>query len=134
MDKILKFLEENPLQYCATVGLDGKPKVRPFQMTFSDKDSPIYCTGARKEVYKELAANPHLEISVSTMTRWLRISGKAVWLDDKKMTQRIIEHSMLVRSIYKSAENEDLKVFYFADAIATLSDFSGKPPYTVKLN
>lgn len=134
MDRILEFLKDNPLQYCATIGLDGKPKVRPFQMMFNDEDKLIYCTGARKEVYKELAANPYLEISVSTMTSWLRISGKAVWLDDIKIKQKIIEHSALVRSIYKSADNEDLKAFYIADATATLSDFRGKPPYTVKLN
>lgn len=131
MNRILKFLEENPLQYCATVGLDGKPKVRPFQMIFSDEDKLIYCTSARKEVYKEFAANPYLEISVSTMSSWLRISGKVEWVECKEIKQKVLDCSRLVKAIYKSADNEDLKVFYIADATATLSDFSGKPPYTV---
>lgn len=133
MNRIIKFLEENPLQYCATMGMDGKPKVRPFQMIFSDEDKLIYCTGARKEVYKELAANPYLEISVSTMSRWLRISGKVEWVEGKEIKQKVLDCSSLVKSIYKSADNEDLKVFYIADATATISDFSGAP-YTVKLN
>ena len=30
MSDVTKFLEKNPIQYLATVGLDGKPKVRPF--------------------------------------------------------------------------------------------------------
>lgn len=31
MNEVVKFLTENPVQYFATIGLDGKPKVRPFQ-------------------------------------------------------------------------------------------------------
>ena len=30
MNKVVKFLQENPVQYLATVGRDGKAKCRPF--------------------------------------------------------------------------------------------------------
>ena len=69
MDKVFAFLKENPLQYCATVGLDGKPKVRPFQMMYREGGNLFFCMGAGKAVYAELINNPNLEISVSTMSR-----------------------------------------------------------------
>lgn len=30
MNEVVKFLQENPVQYLATVGRDGKAKCRPF--------------------------------------------------------------------------------------------------------
>ena len=134
MDKVFAFLKENPLQYCATVGLDGKPKVRPFQMMYHEGGNLYYCTGAKKDVYAELNNNPYIEISVSTMERWLRIRGRVVWVDDIKAKEKVISTSPLVNSIYKTAENPVLKVFYIADAEAIIADFSGKPPETYKLN
>lgn len=134
MNKVFDFLKENPLQYCATVGLDGKPKVRPFQMMYHEGGNLYYCTGAKKDVYAELNNNPYIEISVSTMERWLRIRGRVVWVDDRKTKEKIIAISPLVKSIYKTADNPVLKVFYIADADAVIADFSGKPPEVYKLN
>lgn len=134
MDKVFEFLKENPLQYCATVGLDGKPKVRPFQMMYHEDGNLYYCTGAKKDVYAELNKNPYIEISVSTMERWLRIRGRVVWVDDIKAREKVIAVSPLVKSIYKTADNPVLKVFYIADAEAVIADFSGKPPEVYKLN
>lgn len=134
MEKVFEFLKENPLQYCATVGLDGKPKVRPFQMMFREGGDLYYCTGAKKDVYAELNRTPYIEISVSTMERWLRIRGRVVWVDDVKAKEKIIGISPLVKSIYKTADNPVLKVFYIAEAEAVIADFSGNPPEVYRLN
>ena len=134
MENVFKFLKENPLQYCATVGLDGRPKVRPFQMMYHSGGDLFYCTGAKKDVYAELVNNPFIEISVSTMERWLRIRGYVVWVEDIAAKVKVIEASPLVKSIYKTADNPDLKVFYIADAQAVIADFSGKPPEIYRLN
>ncbi len=126
MERVIRFLKENPLQYCATVGADGSPKVRPFQMMYHEGGRLYYCTGAKKDVYAELLRDPRLEICVSTMDRWLRIRGRAVWVDDRAAKERVLQESPLVRSIYKDADNPLLKVFYIADAEAVLADFSGR--------
>ena len=34
MNEVVKFLQENPVQYLATVGRDGKAKCRPFMFCF----------------------------------------------------------------------------------------------------
>ncbi|MDE6583026.1 MAG: pyridoxamine 5'-phosphate oxidase family protein [Clostridia bacterium] len=133
-EEVFEFLENNPVQYCATVGLDGKPKVRPFQMMYHENGDMYYCTGAKKDVYAELQSNPYLEISVSTLEKWLRIRGKVHWITSNETKEKCLNASPLVKSIYKSADNPNLKVFYIEDAEAVLADFSGNPPKTYNLN
>lgn len=38
MQKVVEFLQKNPVQYLATVGRDGKAKCRPFMFCF-EKES-----------------------------------------------------------------------------------------------
>jgi uncharacterized pyridoxamine 5'-phosphate oxidase family protein len=35
MKDVVKFLQENPVQYLATVGRDGRAKCRPFMFCFA---------------------------------------------------------------------------------------------------
>lgn len=133
MQHVIDFLYKNKLQYCSTIGLDGKPKVRPFQMMFNNDGKLIYCTGAQKEVYKELQVNPYVELCISTLDSWLRIQGEVCWIDDITMKEKIIATSELVASIYKTADNPDLKTFYLQDATATFKDFSGNAAKIIKL-
>jgi len=58
MKKIVKFLRENPVQYLATTGLDGKPKVRPFQFMLENEGKLYFCTSNKKKVYEELKKKP----------------------------------------------------------------------------
>lgn len=125
MERVIRFFQENPLQFCATVGRDGSPRVRPFQMMYTEGNDLYYCTGAKKEVYAELSADPRLELCASTSERWVRVRGRAEWVEGRAAKERVLAASALVRSIYKSADNPDLKVFRVADAEAVLADFSG---------
>lgn len=52
MREVIKFLEENPVQYLSTVGLDKKPKCRPFMYNADGK--LLFCTNSTKDVYMEL--------------------------------------------------------------------------------
>lgn len=90
--------------------------------------------GCKKDVYAELQSNPYLEISVSTMEKWLRIRGRIEWVNYISAKERVLKESPLVKSIYKTADNPVLKVFYIANAEAVIADFSGQPPVVVKLN
>ena len=92
----------------------------------------ICCTGAKKAVYQEIMAHPDVELRVSTMNRWLRISGRVAWIEDRAVKEKILATSPLVASIYKSADNPDLVTFYLADATAVFMDFSGAPPEVIK--
>lgn len=66
MEKVVEFLQENPVQYLATVGRDGKAKCRPFMFAGQMDGKLWFCTNNTKDVYKDLQENPQIEISVSS--------------------------------------------------------------------
>ena len=129
MKKVARFLQENPVQYLATVSLDGKAKCRPFMFCFEKDGKLWFCTGNFKEVYRELRANPYVQISVSSLTyQWIRLSGKAVFVDDKAIKEAALENP-IVKGNYQTADNPAFEVFYLEDAHGVIADFSGNPPY-----
>ena len=66
MNEVVKFLQENPVQYLATIGRDGKAKCRPFMFAGELDGKLWFCTNNQKDVYKDMQHNPNIEISVSS--------------------------------------------------------------------
>lgn len=66
MNKVVEFLNANPVQYLATVGRDGKAKCRPFMFSGEMDGKLWFCTNNTKDVYKDMQENPEVEISVSS--------------------------------------------------------------------
>lgn len=60
MKKVVEFLQENPVQYLATVGRDGKAKCRPFMFCFEQGGKLWFCTNNTKDVYKDMQENPEV--------------------------------------------------------------------------
>ncbi len=128
MSEVVTFLQENPVQYLATVGRDGKPKCRPFMFCFEREGKLWFCTNNTKEVYKDLQENPYVEVSTSSPAyAWIRLSGKAVFADDRAVKEGCMENP-IVKGQYQSADNPIFVVFYLEEAKAVLADFSGNPP------
>ena len=129
MKKVVEFLTANPVQYLATVSLDGKAKCRPFMFCFEQDGKLWFCTGNFKEVYKELQANPYVQISGSSPSyQWIRLNGKAVFVDDKAIKEAALENP-IVKGNYQTADNPAFEVFYLEDPHGVIADFSGNPPY-----
>ena len=128
MNEVVKFLQENPVQYLATVGRDGRAKCRPF-MFAGEMDGRLWlCTNSTKDVYKDMQANPNIEISVSSPAyAWIRLNGRAVFEDNLSAKEMCIRNP-IVKSQYQTADNPIFEVFYLADAHAVIADFSGNPP------
>ena len=128
MNDVVKFLNENPVQYLATVGRDGKAKCRPFMFCFEKEGRLWFCTNNTKDVYKDIQANPEIEISVSSPSyAWIRLNGRAMFENDMEVKQGCMENP-IVKGQYKNAENPIFEVFYLDNAKAVIADFSGNPP------
>jgi uncharacterized pyridoxamine 5'-phosphate oxidase family protein len=129
MNEVVKFLTENPVQYFATVGLDGRPKVRPFKFMLEQGGKLYFCTGNTKPVYKEIQKQPWVEIcSCSPAFAWIRLSGKVVFSKDLSIKKTIFAQNELLKTIYQSPENPGFELFYLDGAKAVIADMSGKPP------
>jgi len=134
MSIIADFLIKSQVQYLATIGLNDKPKVRPFQFMLEEGTRLYFCTSNQKTVFKEMQKHPYVELCTSGENfSWLRLSGKAVFSRDLSLKAKIQEASPLVKSIYKTPDNPAFEIFYLDDAVATIADFSGNPPQMFKL-
>lgn len=70
MNEVVTFLQENPVQYLATVGRNGKAKCRPFMFSGELDGKLWFCTNSTKDVYKDMQANPNIEIELP-QSHWL---------------------------------------------------------------
>lgn len=119
LSDIANYLDNIGLQFMATIGLDGKPKVRPMQYMVLEDNKLWFCTNSQKEVYKELQANPCLELcgcklqADEIQTPWIRFSAEAVFEERQDIRDAIIEKSSIVNALYSHMRNNPIfKVFY----------------------
>lgn len=128
MKKVIAFLQENPVQYLATIGRDGKAKCRPFMFAGEMDGKLWFCTNSTKDVYKDMQVNPYVELSVSSPSyAWIRLSGKAVF-ENNMAAKDMCMANPIVKGQYGDASNPIFEVFYLAEARAVITDFSGNPP------
>lgn len=103
MNKVVAFLNANPVQYLATVGRDGKAKCRPFMFAGELEGKLWFCTNNQKDVYKDMQANPEIEISVSSPEyAWIRLHGKAVFENNMAAKEMCIRNP-IVKGQYQTA-------------------------------
>ncbi len=134
MKEVIDFLTKSQIYYLATVGLDGKPKVRPFGFVMEEGGKIYFCTSNDKKVYKEMKKQPWVEFSACGENfSWIRLSGKAVFSKDLAIKSKVLDLSPQVKSIYNSPDNPIFEIFYLDEASAIFYDFSGNPPKTFKL-
>ena len=96
MNEVVKFLQENPVQYLATVGRDGKAKCRPFMFAGEMDGKLWFCTNNTKEVYNDMQVNANIEISVYRPAyAWIRLNGKAVFKNNMAAKEMCIQNPIV---------------------------------------
>ena len=129
MEQVCKFLKEAGTYYLATAEGD-QPRVRPFG-TAHIFDGRLYIqTGKKKDVSKQLAANPKAEICAFKDGKWLRVSGELVEDDRREARVSMLDAYPELRSMY-DPDDGNTQVFYFKNATAVFSSFTA-PSETVK--
>ncbi|TCL54661.1 putative pyridoxamine 5'-phosphate oxidase family protein [Hydrogenispora ethanolica] len=124
MKEVLQFLTDNPIFYLATVD-GGVPKVRPFGFAMEWEGKLYLATNNQKDVYKQLRANPRLEISTTSKTgEWLRLKGKAVFKTSRESKEAALNAMPTLKKMY-SADDSIFETFYIEDAEATFMDMKG---------
>jgi uncharacterized pyridoxamine 5'-phosphate oxidase family protein len=125
---VLEYLKANPVFHLATV--DGnKARVRPFGFVMKRHNKLYFSTNNTKDVCKQLVKYPDIEISdMGADGTWLRVRGKIAFDDSHEAKVQAFEESAKLRELYpKGAEDETFVTFYFEEAEATLSSFTGTP-------
>ncbi|MBO4355835.1 MAG: pyridoxamine 5'-phosphate oxidase family protein [Clostridia bacterium] len=129
MERVCKFLKDAGVYYLATV--DGnQPKVRPFGTAHVFEGKLYIQTGKVKDVSKQIAANPNVEICAFKDGKWLRLSGKLVEDDRVEARKSMLDAYPELRGMYNENDN-NTQVLYFKNAKAVFSSF-GAPSETVE--
>lgn len=132
MKRVIKFLKENPVQYLATVGRDGKAKCRPFMFSHEQGGKLWFCTNSQKDVYKDMMEKPYIEISVSSPSyEWIRLHGKATF-ENNRQAKEIALTNPIVKNLYGTVDNPIFEVFYLEQPGAVIDDFSENPAYVAQ--
>ena len=128
MQEVYRFLKEAGTYYLATV--EGQqPRVRPFG-TVNIFEGRLYIqTGKRKDVARQIAENPRVEICAFRDGTWLRLSGELVEDERIQAKAAMLDAYPDLRAMYD--ENDDnTEVLYFKNATAVFSSFTA-PPRTI---
>lgn len=126
MQEVYEFLKKCGTYYLATAEADGQPRVRPFG-TIDLFENKLYIqTGKVKEVSKQIAANPKVELCAFDGQKWLRVAGTLVRDDRVEAKEHMLDNYPALKKMY-SATDDNTEVLYFKDAIATFSSFTEAP-------
>jgi len=125
MQQVYDFLKAAGTYYLATVEGD-QPRVRPFG-TIEIFEGKLYIqTGKVKDVSKQIAANPKVEICAFHEGKWIRIAGKLVRDERVEAKAHMLDNYPHLKRMY-SATDDNTEVLYFEDATATISSFTEAP-------
>ena len=125
IERVCSFLDEAQTYYLATVEGD-QPRVRPFGTALIYEGRLYIQTGKVKEVSKQIAANPKVEICAYKDGKWLRIAGELVNDDSRDVKAAMLEKMPSLKAMY-SADDDNTQVLYFKNAKATFSSFTEAP-------
>lgn len=129
MQSVYEFIKSCNTYYLATVE-NGQPRVRPFG-TINIFNGKLYIqTGKSKNVSKQIAANPKVELCCFDGKRWLRLAGELVNDDSVEAKKSMLDNYPNLRSMYNENDG-NTQVLYFKNATATFSSFAEEPK-TVK--
>jgi len=118
MSKINDYLNEAGVFFLATVDGD-QPKLRPLGAHMEMDDKVIFGVGDFKNVYKQMLANPKVEIVACKQDgHWMRYTGKAVFETDSKYAEAMLDGAPHLRNIYNEQTGNKMMCFHIEDATA----------------
>ena len=129
MKEVYDFLKKCKTYYLATVE-GGQPRVRPFGTVNIFEDKLYIQTSKLKDCFKQMAANPQVEICAFSDGTWVRIAATAVDDDRVEAKAALLDAYPHLKDRY-SAEDPNTAVLYLKDATATFSSFTA-PSRVVK--
>ena len=123
-EKVYNYIEEAGLAFSATVNGD-KPACRPFGFRMLVDDQIYFLTINVKDAYKQLEANPNIEVVASKEGTFLRYSGVATFTDDESLLEKAFEKMPMLKDM-AAAPGLEAKVFYVDNAVADFRTAGGE--------
>ena len=125
IERVCTFLKEAGTYYLATVEGD-QPRVRPFGTAHVFEGKLYFQTGLIKDVAKQLAANPKVELCAFKDGVWVRVSGEAVLDERIEAQESMLEAYPSLARMYKPGDG-NTAVYYLKNGKAVFSSYTAAP-------
>ena len=122
IEKAFIFLKEHNEVVLAT-SEDNIPKTRIFQIMKQEGHKLYFATSSQKEVYRQLQANPNIEVLAFSDNVSVRCAGVANFEVDESTKKWIYENNPVLPRLYTSYD----KLVYFCLPIAEMDYFDLRP-------
>ena len=104
MNKVVEELKKVKVFYIATME-NEQPHVRPFSSIAEFEGNAYICSGNFKEIYKQLSANPKLELcGMYDGGTWLRVSAVAVEDNRVEVQQAVLDDPTGPKQLYSAGD------------------------------
>lgn len=125
IDEVCTFLKEVGTYYLATTEGD-QPRVRPFGTAHIFEGKLYIQTGKKKDVSKQIEANPKFEICGFAKGTWVRVTGRLVEDPREEAQQSMLDAYPSLSRMYAVGDGNTV-VYYIEDGEATFSSFTAEP-------
>ncbi len=125
LEKVYNFIDEVKSYSLATVEGD-QPRVRIFGTILCYDGKLFIQTGKKKDVAKQIYANPKAEIISCKGTEWLRVTCELVENDNRDIRVAMLDKMPSLRAMYNE-DDGNMVMFEIKNATATFSSFTSAP-------
>lgn len=116
----------------ATMGENG-PQTRVFQSLWAKNNKVYFCTGAKKDVCRQLLSNPKASYCVENeFSPVISVNGEVTFVEDIEYKERAFQVLPMLSNLYQSPTNPDFIVFYIdVKHVKTFSFAEGSKEYNL---
>lgn len=126
MNRIVEELKKTGTFFVATEDGD-QPRVRPFSSVMEFEGKPYICTNNTKDCYKQMMANPKVEIcGMGKDGTWVRVCG-TLRRDDRDAARAAMLADPTGPSNLYTLGDGIFEVLCVEDAVCTKYSFTGAP-------
>jgi uncharacterized pyridoxamine 5'-phosphate oxidase family protein len=125
MDEVYEFLKKVGTYYIATIDGD-QPRVRAFGTIDLFEGKLHIQTGKVKDVSKQIAANPQVEICAFDGEQWLRVAATLAEDPRIEAQQHMLASYPELADMYQPGDGNN-QVLYLSNVTARFTTFGGEP-------
>ena len=113
------------MQYATTLGLDGKPQIRPIEFKYEDDGVLYFDTVEFYSSYKEMQNFPYIQLCVCDQESmsYIRLGGKVNFTKDKNVIEKCFDNSEVLTKAFGD-KKEVVIGYYLTEAWAEFESLS----------
>jgi pyridoxamine 5'-phosphate oxidase len=119
--EIFNYISETGFVYLASTDGD-KPRVRAMAIIEAGENGIIINTGKKKDVYKQLCANPNAEICCFDPAKGIqiRVSGVLEQTEDRVIQDKVLEKLPFLKPFVEKNGYESLATYIMKKGVASI--------------